>query len=333
MRFAALGRTHWLYDAARAAVEQGHELVLVGTAPAAPEYRRGVDDFEALARGLGRPFFCDRSAERHLDAIEATGAEVAISVNWPVLLPGAVLDAFPHGVLNAHAGDLPRYRGNAAPNWAILEGDDKVVLSVHRMSAGLDEGPVLARASYPLGDRGTIADIYAFLDEAVPRLFVALLDELEAGTAPSPLPLDPEAVPVRGLPRLPVDSLIDWSLSAPEIDRLVRASSEPFAGAYTYLQGKRLTVWRARPESLPYPHLGAPGQVAWLRREAGETAILTGHGVLVLEEVETARHGRRPASEVVASARDRLGLDLGAAVETLEQRLSELEQSVPRERP
>ena len=94
---------------------------------------------------------------------------MAISVNWPNLLTPEVLDLFPDGVWNAHAGDLPRYRGNAAPNWAILSGEDAVILTIHRMSAGLDEGPILAQRSFPLDETTYISDVYAFLDEAVPH--------------------------------------------------------------------------------------------------------------------------------------------------------------------
>ena len=87
---------------------------------------------------------------------------------------------------------------------------------------------------------------------------------------------------------MPADSRIDWSQPALRLDRLVRASAEPFAGAYTYLDGEKVIIWRARADRLPYPYLGIPGQVAEIWRESGEVAVLTGDGVLVLAEIETS---------------------------------------------
>ena len=112
MRFAALGRTHLLYDAIEACVAAGHDCVAIATAVPAPEYRRTEADFRDLAGRLGCAFLdgggrLDGAAQ---DVLASARAEVAISVNWPVLLPAGVLALFPFGVLNAHAGDLPRYR-------------------------------------------------------------------------------------------------------------------------------------------------------------------------------------------------------------------------------
>ena len=125
MKFAALGRTQWLYDAIRLCADRGHRVVLIGTAPAAPEYRVTEADFIRLARELGCPSWCDAAINRASCAAmaKASGAEVAISVNWPVRIGEPMLRLFPHGIINAHAGDLPRFQGNAAPNWAILAGE------------------------------------------------------------------------------------------------------------------------------------------------------------------------------------------------------------------
>jgi methionyl-tRNA formyltransferase len=327
MRFAALGRTRWLYDAVVACRERGHEVALIASAPAAPEYGVDEQDFAALAAQSACPFL--RGPLSSLDAVaalRAAEADVAISVNWPTLLLPEALAAFPRGVLNAHAGDVPRFRGNAAPNWAIISGADSLAVVVMQMTVEVDAGPVLLRKTLPLDDRTYIADVYRFLDDAIPALFADALDGLEADAlTPVPQPLEAGSA-LRGLPRLPVDGRLDWARPAVELARIVRASAEPFGGAYTFLGRDRLTVWRARAERPAVQYLGTPGQVAELRPRVGEVTVACGDGVLVLEEVELGGGGRCPAASVVTSARERLGLALEDEVARLEVRLSRLER-------
>jgi methionyl-tRNA formyltransferase len=308
VRFAALGRTKMLYDAVRACVEAGHEPVLIGTCAAAPEYGVGEAEFERLADDLGCPFFAGPDANRPeiVDLARSARADVAISMNWLTLLGAEIRACFGHGVINAHPGDLPRYRGNAAPNWAILNGEREVVLTLHLMTDELDAGPVLSKRGFPLGEDTYVADVYAFLATAVPEAFVDALAGLEAGTLrPQPQPDDP-ALALRGYPRRPEDGRLDWKQGAEQLARLVRASAEPFPGAFTHLDdGRRLTVWRARAAPLPGPVLGVPGQVLAADREAGTLDVLTGDGALVLSEVELDGE-RGPASAAVPSLRARL---------------------------
>jgi methionyl-tRNA formyltransferase len=291
---------------------RGHEIVLVATAPAAPEYTVTEDDFERLAGELGCPFTLgtDAGLLRDIDA------DVGVSVNWLSLLPQDMLDGFPHGILNGHPGDLPRYRGNAAPNWAILAGDDRIVATVHRMDSGLDEGPVLLQRPLLLNDRTYLADVYRFLDETFPALFEEALEGLEQGTlTPRPQPTDPELA-LRGYPRLPRDGELDWALPAEQLARIVRASSEPFAGAYSWLGERRTTIWRAHAEPHRTSALGTPGQVAERRPGEGEVAVLTGDGLLVLEEIELDGV-RTLASKLLRSSRLRFGVDTAELFERL----------------
>jgi len=327
VKFAAMGRTRTLYDSMRAAVAKGHELVLVGTAPAAPEYDVAPEDFARLAGEAGVPYFCASSINRpeFLELAAQSGAGVAISVNWPTLVGPEMLARFEHGVVNAHAGDLPRFRGNATPNWAILAGEEAVVLTLHRMVEQLDAGPILAQRAFPLTRSTYVGDVYRFLARAVPELFVEVLDGLEQGTlAERPQPEAPE-LSLRCFPRQPGDGLLDWQQPAEALSRLVRASAEPFAGAYSYLGTDPVVVWRARPEPLGCPWLGVPGQVVDVRAAAGEVAVLAGDGVLVLEEIEIGGGGRRRPSACLRSTRLRLGGDAFAQVAALTRRVRDLE--------
>lgn len=308
MRIVALGRTRTLYDAIREVVDRGHEVELILTSEPAPEYEVGPDDFSELATAVEADFECDPDLSEHVERFEK--CDVAISVNWNTILSEDVLACFEHGVLNAHAGDLPQYRGNAAPNWAIINGEDEVVVTVHRMVPELDAGPILAKRSFPLKDRTSIGDVYEFLYDAVPEMFGETVDGLESGTVEeTPQPDAPGKV-LRCYPRKPEDSRLKWSESADHLDRIVRASSEPFFGAYTFFNGEKLRIWRAHPEQPSFEFLGTPGQVAQRRLNAGEVAVVTGDGFLVLEEVQLEGEARANATDVIESNRDRLGVSV-----------------------
>lgn len=195
------------------------------------------------------------------------------------------------------------------------------------MGERLDAGPVFAQRAFPLSEVTYVGDVYRFLAEAVPELFVHVLDGLQDGSLVAvDQPANP-ALSLRCYPRHPRDSELDWDRAADELCRLVRASAEPFSGAYSFLGTERVVVWRARAETIGHPYLGTPGQVIDVRRRSGEVAVLTGAGALVLEEVETPA-GRGPAAEHVRSTRTRFGMDIPAEMGRLLDRVRELEEIV-----
>jgi len=328
MKFAAFGRTHWLRDAIQLLAASGHHPVLVGTAPASVEYLCDERDFERLARELGVRFFTGASinAPETVALAREAGAEVAISVNWPTLIGESMRAQFRHGIINAHAGDLPRFRGNACPNWAILNGESRVVLTLHQMTGELDAGPILLQREHPLTDSTYIGEIYAFMTASIPRMFVEALDGLAASTViPRPQPSDPGSA-LRTYPRYPQDGYLDWKLPATMLARLVRASAEPFAGAFFLRNGGRVTVWRARPEPLPCPSLGVPGQVVAVHQHVGHVDVLTGDGILRLEEIQVAGVQRQAPAEMIRSTRERLAFDPVAECVRLGERVAALER-------
>ena len=323
MRFAALGRTNWLYDSVLACVNEGHEAVLIGTCAAAPEYSVKENDFKKLANKLKCPYFCDPNlnAPMNLKKIRMCGAEVAISVNWLSMIGQEILDQFPRGIVNAHAGDLPRYRGNACPNWAILNNESNVVVTLHKMSQNLDAGPILLQRSIPVNEDTYIQDIYRFMAENIPRMFIQLLDGFSTNAIDEKHQSHKASDSLRCFPRIPQDGEIHWDRPAEELARLVRASSRPFVGAYTFLGQKKMAIWRAYAEKLKCTCLGVPGQVIEVRRETGEVAVLTGQGLLVMQEIQIQKGASGAASKFIRSTRTRLGLDVGAYLMALEDRM------------
>ena len=200
---------------------------------------------------------------------------------------------------------------------------------MHQMNADLDAGPVVLKKSLPLSESTYIGDVYRFLDHAIPEAYVEALDGMKSGDlVPVPQSLDP-ALSLRCFPRMPEDGGIDWNRPAQEIAKLVRASAEPFGGAFAWLKGERVTIWRARAATLPYPSLGVGGQVVRVDGDCGETWVLCGEGVIVLEQVELA--GKRgAAADFIRSTRMRLaaGDAVTAQLQAMNGRIEALERLI-----
>lgn len=289
LRIAILGRTHWLLNAAKAISTRGHNIVFVATASPAKEYLANEQDFQQAAQRWGASFYSDIdiNSEECIRAIESCKPDLAISVNWPTLILAATISACGRGILNGHLGDLPRYRGNACPNWAILNGENRIGLAIHFMNhESIDSGPVVYRRYMDLDDNVYIEDVYNWLDTVNAESWCAALENL---VNPDFQPEEQEASDIRPLrchPRRPSDGLIDWKLGAAEICRLVRASSRPFEGAFSYIEGReRITIWRASPVTLDYDVMAVPGQL--MKDHNGSAIVICGDGFVRLDEVET----------------------------------------------
>jgi len=330
MKILIIGRTEILYNTALL-LAQRHDICGIITAPAVPEYLKSEEDFKALATRLGCPFLLtrhfDKSAE-HL--VEATRPDIGISINWVEILKAAVCSAFPFGILNAHCGDLPRYRGNAAMNWAIIRNEPFIALTIHQMNGGeLDSGDILIQKKMALSPQTTIADIVDFAVQSAPALFSEVLDALARNTA-NPIPqVSRKVAPFRCYPRLPVDSKIDWRNSASEIDALVRASTHPYRGAYTFLRIAdrlhRVTIWKTRVLSDQSKDLATQGHVIKNDGESGESWVYTGKGIIALLLVQYEEGAEFQPGKYWKSIRMRLGLDIEEEIYMLSCRISALQ--------
>lgn len=306
MRVAIIGRSEALYEAALQLLDRGHEIVLVITAKEAPEYKKTASDFRSLAERLGIPFVsAPRIEGETVELIRAMSQiDVGISMNYTGIISQQVIDLFRVGVLNAHGGDLPRYRGNACQAWAILNGEDRVGLCVHHMIGGeLDNGDIVCRDYFPLTTQTKITAVYEWLERRIPSIFVEALEhlELDAGYVlerQSVNPLDA----LRCYPRRPEDGKIFWEKSSLEILRIINACNRPYAGAFCFLEGEKIIVWDASlaPEE---NFVAVPGQITAIGPAYVEVAC--GAGKLRLSAIETATGERNPG-KLFHSIRQRL---------------------------
>lgn len=310
MRFAIIGRTAPLLEAARSMLARGHEIAIVWTSKAESFYGTDESMFRDLADTHEAEFICrtNINSPESVERLKNAGCHLALSANWQTILSSDVIAAFPLGMLNAHAGDLPRYRGNACPNWALLEGETNITLCIHLMSPALDAGPVVKRTRLPVDDSTYIGDIYDWLWHRIPLDMVESAEGLWNGSLePEPQSQDEEQM-LRCYPRRPEDSRIKWSEPVERIHRLIRASSHPFDGAYSSLEGeRRVTVWRAsRFQKYTGHFLAVPGQVCLV--DDGMPVIACGSGMLRLEEisVDGAADSASGLETIYKSLRNRL---------------------------
>ena len=309
MRVAVLGRTRALLDATRAIVADGHTVPIVWTCGTESHYGVTEDDFAELANSLGADFINDIAIRRdeNIERLRSYGCDVAISVNWPTVLNQRVLEIFPAGVLNAHAGDLPRFRGNACPNWAILVGEPHVGLCIHKMAVELDAGPVIVRDTLSLTSGTYVGEVMDWVDKRVPVLFTDALARIAGGETEFEVqPADP-ALALRCYPRRPEDSRIDWRWPAEQVMRMVRASSHPYSGAFAFLEaGSKVTVWRAEISEVKGATLAIPGQVCFVRDTNPVIACGEGFVALVDVSLEDEEGAVQAKAKISKSLRNRL---------------------------
>ena len=303
MKLAILGRTEFLLATAELALQRGHEIPLIWTNRAESFYLADENAFEALARRCGAIFRNDLLVNKpaSIEILAALSCDAALSINCGTLLTAPVLDCFRLGVLNVHAGDLPRYRGNACPNWAILNGESHIAISIHLMIEDLDAGPVILKSHLPIDDRCYIEDIYDWIRNTSPELLLQAVEGLNDGTLqPHPQPIDPEQI-LRTFPRRPEDGRLDWQWETERVLRMVRASSRPFAGAFCFFKSeRRVTIWRAERYAYPFQFLAVPGQVCL--RDGIYPVIACSDGMIRLTDVEIDSFIRGPEAMKVLSS-------------------------------
>lgn len=308
MRIAIIGRSEILYDTAVRLQALGHEIAVVVTAKEAPEYTRTSEDFRALAVAAGAPFMHSPSMKDRWATLSGLSSipniDIAVSYNYTGVIPQEVIDLFRLGILNAHGGDLPRYRGNACQAWAIVNGEDKVGLCVHRMIGGeLDSGPIVAREYFPLTLDSTITEVHRWMHERIPALFEEAVSALstDAGFALEIQSTDP-ADALRCYPRRPEDGAIDWSRPAIDVVRLINASGEPYSGAYAHFEGEHVICWSAKHIDDGERFLAVAGQVMHIGE--GYIDVATGEGKVRLCDV-TYRNERTTPDSFIHSIRKR----------------------------
>lgn len=305
MKLIFAGTPEFAAVALAALIEAGHDIALVLTQPDRPA-GRGMkltpSPVKQLALRHGLPVsqpltLKDAATQAELAAV---GAEAMIVAAYGLILPQAVLDAFPRGCLNIHASLLPRWRGAAPIQRAILAGDEMTGITIMQMDQGLDTGAMLLAEAVDISAEDTAQTLHDKLASLGGRLIVRALGEIDRLRPVAQN--DAEANYAAKLVKQ--EALIDWNKSAAEIGRAVRAYN-PFPVAQTTLGGEGLRIWRARLAEGG----GAAGKI--LRADGEGIVVACGEGALCLEEVQKAGGKRLAAGQFLAGHPLRPGDRLG----------------------
>ncbi len=288
MNIALIGRTEALYNTANYLMKNGHCIKLIVTDKEALEYSKTAEDFKFLSRKIGSRYICTSRINFKKHSIGKLGKiDIGISLNYTRAISQSIIDMFPLGILNAHAGDLPMYRGNACPNWAIINGEKKIGLCIHKMvGKGIDSGDIVAREYFKSSIKTKIGYVYDWLIDRIPILFLKSINKLRSNPAYflEKQSNDPRRI-LRCYPRVPEDSKICWAKSNVEIVRLINASSKPFSGAYCFHKGRKIIIWDAELCDDKERYCAIPGQVSCIDGENGSVVVITGKGKIRIKEI------------------------------------------------
>jgi methionyl-tRNA formyltransferase len=308
MRLVFAGTPVFARVALQALIAARHEIALVLTRPDRPAGRglkpapSEVKAF-ALERGLQVHQPASLAAAQARAPLAESGAAAMVVAAYGLILPQAVLDAFPLGCINIHASLLPRWRGAAPIQRAILAGDAETGISIMRMDAGLDTGPVYLQERVAIAASDTAGSLHDKLAEAGGRAIVRALELIQTQQL-QPVPQSQQGVTyARKIEKS--EARLDWTLSAEELDRRIRAFN-PVPVASTRLRGEPLRVWRASPVA---GDGGAPGLVRAVEPEA--LVVCCGSGLLRVQELQRPGGRRLPVREFLLgcpiAAGERLG--------------------------
>jgi len=287
-----------------------HQVLAVVTQPDRPAGRGRVLRASpvkevALARGVEilQPASL-RDNQALLERLRDLDPAVIVVAAFGLILPPEILSLPRRGCLNVHASLLSRHRGAAPVAAAILAGDEESGATVMLMDEGLDTGPVLSQASCPIVEDNTTGSLTARLASLGSELLLATLPRWIAGEI-VPEPQD-ETAATYSRPLRKSEAEIDWSKPAVELAREVRAF-DPWPGSYTFWRGRRVKVLQAMPAEGAAGE-GVPGQVVMVGRQPG---VVTGEGVLVLEEIQPAGKAAMTAEAFCRGQRDFVDAVLG----------------------
>ena len=287
LRTIFMGTPGFAAVALKALIDADHDLVAVYSQPPRPK-GRGMDvqksPVHAFAEEHGMPVYTPVSVKGadEIAAFQALQADVAVVAAYGLILPKAILEAPKYGCLNIHASLLPRWRGAAPIQRAIMAGDAEVGVTIMQMAEGLDTGPMLLREALPIApetDAGALHDALAALGA---RMVVDALDKLPNGLSATPQPSEG----VTYAAKITKDEArIDWRRGALEIDRQIRGLS-PTPGAFTEIKGERVVILAAE---LLSGDVGEPGVVV-------DDALTIACGQGALRPTLVKRAGKRAMS-------------------------------------
>ena len=306
MRIVFMGTPDFAVPSLQALIDAGHDVCAVYTQPDKPQGRKQIltaPPVKTLALEHDIPVFQPNTLKNEDEQarLRELAPEVIIVVAYGKLLPKAVLDIPPHGCINVHGSLLPRWRGAAPIQWAVIAGDEMAGVTTMQMAEGLDTGDMLLAYETKVGEKETAGELFDRLAQSGAELLtqtLVKLDEIE----PRPQD-DAQSCYAHMLDKQM--AVIDWNKSAHEIDCLIRGLN-PWPIALPTLSGERLKVFAAEKEN----GRGEPGTVLEADPKKGLT-VACGEGALKLTEIQLVGGKRMKATDFLRGHAIEVGTKLG----------------------
>jgi methionyl-tRNA formyltransferase len=274
-------------------LQRGENVVALFTHEDNPHEKIWFKTPALAAREKGIPVFTPEKigTPEWRERIAALQPDLILSVYYRNMIGTKILALAPLGAFNLHGSLLPKYRGRAPINWAVLHGEPRIGMSLHRMVKEPDAGAVVDREGVDLSPSDTAEQAFRKVLPCARRIFERQIDALLAGTAKETPQDESQATYFGG--RKPEDGRIDWTKTSREIFNLIRAVTDPYPGAFTDIGAARLMVWWADPNSVA-PRRGQPGEVL----STAPLLVATGDGSIELTRIEWK--GAPAAAEALA---------------------------------
>lgn len=302
LRIIFMGTPEFSVAALQALIESDHEVIAVYTQPPRPKGRGHKvipSPVDHLASTHDIPVYTPKSLKEAeaQEEFAALNADVAVVAAYGLILPKAVLDAPQYGCLNIHASLLPRWRGAAPIQYAIWQGDTQSGVTIMQMEEGLDTGPMLAKAVVPITSETTSGSLHDELAATGATLLLDVLKDIEG--VEGEVQDDSESSYASMLSK--DDGRIDWTQSASEIDRQIRALN-PWPGTFAEFNGRRVKILEAHVTEIPYPDyvgkLCAEAETAGTILDKTGTILCGGRTVLQITTLQP--EGKKPMDFVSA---------------------------------
>ena len=267
------------HECLAALLESGIDIVSVFTHEDDPGEERWFSSVRNLAERHRLPVRTPQKLRQdEKDAIRAMEPDLIFSFSYRTVIPESILNLAPLGAFNIHGALLPRYRGRACVNWAVLNGETRTGVTLHHMVARVDEGRIVDQETVDIESTDTAHDVFKKMIPAARAMLRRSLPSILAGTAYG-REQDSSRATYFGR-RRPEDGNIVWSQSAENIYNLVRALTHPFPGAFSYLGEKKLYIWESASCS------GKPCETPGLVLSSSPLKIAAGKGVLIVKRAQ-----------------------------------------------
>ena len=284
MKVVFMGTPDFAVGTLEAIIEAGHEVLLVVTQPDKPKGRSGALQFPpvkecAVAHGIEVFQPTKIRLEENVEFLRKYEADIFVVAAFGQILPKSILDMPKYGCINVHASLLPKYRGAAPIQWAVINGDAVTGVTIQQMDIGVDTGDIITTKELAIAEDETGGGLFDKLAVVGAEACLEAMEQIANGTATRTPQNHEEATHVSMISK--EFGNIDWSKSAVEIERLIRGLN-PWPSAYTKLDGKTFKIWKASVNTENSSQ--NPGCVCKVAKDCLE--VQTGEGVLSLCEVQ-----------------------------------------------